>query len=67
MDKQPVEQQRKKQNQSKFLVYNILLFVNVEVIDYVSAILSDRIGSGKSLSLSYSRVWPCSLTMKTEN
>lgn len=56
MDKQPVEQQRKKQNQSKFLVYNILLFVNVEVIDYVSAILSDRIGSGKSLSLSYSRV-----------
>lgn len=41
-----------KQNQSKTLVYNILLFVSVEVIDYFPTILFDGKLSGKSLSLS---------------
>lgn len=45
-----------KQNSSKTLVYNILLFVNVEVIDYFPTILFDGKLSGKSLSLSYNSI-----------
>lgn len=55
-----------KQNQSKTLVYNILLFVNVEVIDSFPTILFDGKLSGKSLSLSYNSIWPFSL-IKIEN
>lgn len=61
MEKQLMKKRKQnKENQSKTLVYNMLSFVNLKVIGYFPTILFDRKLSGKSLSLSYNRVWPYS-------
>lgn len=49
-DNEPLENKQKK----KILAYNMLSFLNVEVIDlidHILTVLSDRMGSGKSFCL----------------